>query len=135
MIQRVLCPTDLTENSRDSVAYALRLAKENGAELIIFSRDRFSELQSIFLRVAALSSMGRVGVAGQDGSDPCGCRRESERFYRSKIQSRGRRRSVEAQSSARQSLRGDRRGSVPGGSRSYRYGPLQKTDARPALKK
>jgi nucleotide-binding universal stress UspA family protein len=36
MIGRILCPTDLTENSRDSMAYALRLAKENRAELIVF---------------------------------------------------------------------------------------------------
>jgi nucleotide-binding universal stress UspA family protein len=41
MIQRILCPTDLTENSRDSVAYALRLAKENSAELIVFHATSF----------------------------------------------------------------------------------------------
>jgi len=44
MIQRILCPTDLTENSRDSVAYALRLAKENGAQLIVFHATSFPSL-------------------------------------------------------------------------------------------
>ena len=41
MIQRILCPTDLSENSRDSVAYALRLAKENGAQLVVFHATSF----------------------------------------------------------------------------------------------
>jgi nucleotide-binding universal stress UspA family protein len=41
MIQRILCPTDLTESSRDSVAYALQLAKENGAQLIVFHATSF----------------------------------------------------------------------------------------------
>jgi nucleotide-binding universal stress UspA family protein len=41
MIRRILCPTDLTENSRDSVAYALRLASENAAELVIFHATGF----------------------------------------------------------------------------------------------
>ena len=34
-MRRILCPTDLTSNSKDSVAYALRIAKENDAQLII----------------------------------------------------------------------------------------------------
>jgi nucleotide-binding universal stress UspA family protein len=41
MIQRILCPTDFTESSRDSVAYALQLAKENGAQLIVFHATSF----------------------------------------------------------------------------------------------
>jgi nucleotide-binding universal stress UspA family protein len=44
MIQRILCPTDLTENSQFSVAYALRLAKENGAQLIVFHATSFPSL-------------------------------------------------------------------------------------------
>ena len=44
MIQRILCPTDLTENSQDGVAYALRLAKENGAQLIVFHATSFPSL-------------------------------------------------------------------------------------------
>lgn len=44
MIQKILCPTDLTDNSRDSVAYALRLAKENSAELIVFHAASFPSL-------------------------------------------------------------------------------------------
>jgi nucleotide-binding universal stress UspA family protein len=43
MIRRILCPTDLTENSRDSVAYALRLAHENDAELVIFHATVFPD--------------------------------------------------------------------------------------------
>ena len=41
MIQRILCPTDFTESSRDSLAYALQLAKENGAQLIVFHATSF----------------------------------------------------------------------------------------------
>ena len=41
MIQKILCPTDLSANSHDSVAYALRLAKENGAQLILFHATSF----------------------------------------------------------------------------------------------
>jgi len=41
MIRRILCPTDLTERSREGVAYALRLAKENGAQLIVFHAASF----------------------------------------------------------------------------------------------
>ena len=41
MIEKILCPTDLSDNSRDSVAYALRLAKGNGAQLILFHATSF----------------------------------------------------------------------------------------------
>jgi nucleotide-binding universal stress UspA family protein len=41
---KILCPTDLTSNSQDSVAYALRLAKENSAELIVFHAISFPTL-------------------------------------------------------------------------------------------
>ena len=41
MTQRVLCPTDLTDNSRDAVACAIRLVKENGAQLVIFHATSF----------------------------------------------------------------------------------------------
>jgi len=44
MIQRILCPTDLTQNSQSSVAYAFRLAKENAAQLIIFHATSFPSL-------------------------------------------------------------------------------------------
>jgi len=41
MIQRILCPTDFSESSRESVAYALQLAKENSAQLIVFHATSF----------------------------------------------------------------------------------------------
>jgi nucleotide-binding universal stress UspA family protein len=41
MMQRILCPTDLTDKSRDGVACAIRLARENSAELIIFHATSF----------------------------------------------------------------------------------------------
>jgi nucleotide-binding universal stress UspA family protein len=41
---KILCPTDLTSNSQDSVAYALRLAKENSAELIVVHAISFPSL-------------------------------------------------------------------------------------------
>ena len=41
MIQKILCPTDLTANSTDSIAYGLTLAKENRAQLIIFHATSF----------------------------------------------------------------------------------------------
>ena len=41
MIQSILCPSDFTESSRDSLAYALQLAKENGAQLIVFHATSF----------------------------------------------------------------------------------------------
>ena len=43
MIRRILCPTDLTENSRNSVAYAFRLAKENDAGLVVFHATVFPD--------------------------------------------------------------------------------------------
>ena len=41
MIQRILCPTNFTENSTTGIAYALSVAKENGAQLIIFHATSF----------------------------------------------------------------------------------------------
>ena len=41
MIQKILCPTDLTVNSRESIAYGLSLARENRAQLIIFHATSF----------------------------------------------------------------------------------------------
>lgn len=44
MIQRILCPTDLTVNSNDGVAYGFSLAQTNGAQLIIFHTTSFPSL-------------------------------------------------------------------------------------------
>ena len=41
MLRKVLCPTDLTIDSRDAIAYAIRVAMENGAELIVFHVTSF----------------------------------------------------------------------------------------------
>ena len=55
MIRRILCPTDLTENSRDSVAYALRLAKENDAGLVIFHATVFPNCHRYFCELELYS--------------------------------------------------------------------------------
>lgn len=44
MSQTILCPTDLTVNSKDGVAYGLSLAKKNDAQLIIFHATSFPSL-------------------------------------------------------------------------------------------
>jgi len=44
MSQRILCPTDLTVNSKDGVAYGLSLAKKSRAQLIIFHATLFPRL-------------------------------------------------------------------------------------------
>src|SRR5919106_2791174 len=44
MIRRILCPTELTAASQDSLAYAFRLAKENGAQLIVFHATKLPTL-------------------------------------------------------------------------------------------
>ncbi|MET0583864.1 MAG: universal stress protein [Candidatus Binatia bacterium] len=44
MSRRILCPTDLTVNSKDGVAYGLSLAKKNRAQLIIFHAAWFPRL-------------------------------------------------------------------------------------------
>ena len=44
MSRRILCPTDLTINSKDGVAYGLSLAKKNRAQLIIFHVALFPRL-------------------------------------------------------------------------------------------
>ena len=44
MNRRILCPTDLTVNSKDGVAYGLSLAKKNRAQLIIFHAAWFLRL-------------------------------------------------------------------------------------------
>jgi universal stress protein A len=41
MSQRILCPTDLTVNSKDGIAYGISLAKRNRAQLIIFHATSF----------------------------------------------------------------------------------------------
>jgi hypothetical protein len=41
MIQRILCPTNLTEASKTGIAYALSVAKENGSQLVIFHATSF----------------------------------------------------------------------------------------------
>jgi nucleotide-binding universal stress UspA family protein len=43
MIQRILCPTDFTEESKTGIAYALSVAKENGAQLVIFHATAFPD--------------------------------------------------------------------------------------------
>ena len=40
MIQKILCPTDLTLNSLAGIVYGLTLARENRAQLIVFSSQR-----------------------------------------------------------------------------------------------
>jgi nucleotide-binding universal stress UspA family protein len=61
MTQRILCPTDLTANSKDSVAYALTLARRNGAQLIVFHTTSFPSLNyypcelELYLQVDLLS--------------------------------------------------------------------------------
>jgi nucleotide-binding universal stress UspA family protein len=44
MIQRILCPTDLTANSKDGVTYAFSLAQRNGAQLILLYATSFPSL-------------------------------------------------------------------------------------------
>jgi universal stress protein A len=44
MSQRILCPTDLTVNSKDGIAYGISLAKRNRAQLIIFHATSFPRL-------------------------------------------------------------------------------------------
>jgi Universal stress protein family len=44
MIQRILCPTDLTINSKHGVAYAFSLARRSGAQLIVFHATSFPTL-------------------------------------------------------------------------------------------
>jgi nucleotide-binding universal stress UspA family protein len=44
MSQTILCPTDLTVNSKDGVAYGLSLAKKNDAQLIIFHATSYPSL-------------------------------------------------------------------------------------------
>ena len=44
MIQKILCPTDLTVNSMESIVYGLSLAKENRAQLIVFHSTSFPRL-------------------------------------------------------------------------------------------
>jgi nucleotide-binding universal stress UspA family protein len=41
MVQKILCPTDLTVNSKEGVAYGLSLARENRAQLIVFHSTSF----------------------------------------------------------------------------------------------
>jgi len=41
MIQRILCPTNFTEESKTGIAYALSVAKENGSQLVIFHATSF----------------------------------------------------------------------------------------------
>jgi nucleotide-binding universal stress UspA family protein len=44
MIQRILCPTNFTANSKTSIAYGMSVAKENGAQLIMFHATAFPKL-------------------------------------------------------------------------------------------
>jgi nucleotide-binding universal stress UspA family protein len=41
MIEKILCPTDLTVNSMESVAYGLSLARKTRAQLIVFHSTSF----------------------------------------------------------------------------------------------
>jgi nucleotide-binding universal stress UspA family protein len=41
MVRKVLCPTDLSRGSKDGIAYAIGVARENSAELIVFHAERF----------------------------------------------------------------------------------------------
>ena len=43
-IQKILCPTDLSLNSANGIAYAHSLAHEYGAELVVFHVTRFPPL-------------------------------------------------------------------------------------------
>jgi nucleotide-binding universal stress UspA family protein len=44
MIRTILCPTDLTSDSKDGLTYAFSLAKRNGAQLIVFHATSFPKL-------------------------------------------------------------------------------------------
>lgn len=44
MIQRILCPTDLTADSKEGVSYAFTLAERNGAQLIVLHVTSFPVL-------------------------------------------------------------------------------------------
>jgi nucleotide-binding universal stress UspA family protein len=44
MIQKLLCPTDLTDYSKDVVRYAFSLAQRNGAQLIVFHALSFPSI-------------------------------------------------------------------------------------------
>jgi hypothetical protein len=44
MAKKILCPTDLTGNSKDSVGYAFSLARRNSAQLIILHITSFPTL-------------------------------------------------------------------------------------------
>lgn len=44
MIRRILCPTELTAASHDSLAYSFRLAKANDAQLIVFHATQLPTL-------------------------------------------------------------------------------------------
>ena len=54
MIQKILCPTDLTLNSMAGVAYGLTLAKENRAQLIVFHATLLPCLSQSLLRTGIL---------------------------------------------------------------------------------
>ena len=44
MVRKILCPTDLTTSCRRGLNYALRLAKDNDAELIVFNATCFPSI-------------------------------------------------------------------------------------------
>jgi nucleotide-binding universal stress UspA family protein len=41
LIKRILCPIDLSENTKTAIAYAISLAREHKAELVFFHVTRF----------------------------------------------------------------------------------------------
>jgi nucleotide-binding universal stress UspA family protein len=47
MIQRILCPTDLTADSKDGVTCAFSLARRNSAQLIVFHATSFPSLWQV----------------------------------------------------------------------------------------
>lgn len=130
MIQKILCPTDLSDNSRESVAYALRLAKENAAQLILFYATSFPsftyypcELEPFYqwAELVSKSKMDRILTDAENRVKNFVCTRfraESNGVVWKARVALGKT-SEEVVTAA-----------LPGRSRSHRHGPVHKSDAR-----
>lgn len=63
MIRRILCTTNLQASSQDSVGYGFRLAKENGAELMIFYAAAFPSLSQYACEIDDYLQWERLAAA------------------------------------------------------------------------
>ena len=67
LIKKILCPTDLSEDSRASIAYAISLAREHKADLVFFNVTSFPSWELVAQCDSDIGFQRRLSMFKVDG--------------------------------------------------------------------